>query len=120
MLGASAVKQYYPKLHEEIQQKYQFIVEFDKQGNDEFKCYDVGTPKFSRYISQVTGFREIPAQGRRSDISMIATELCGVNLSTGYYKEHHLGEYLVVEEWLRILQIALDWLQDSDLPRFKQ
>lgn len=131
LLGASALTELCPELSAEIQEKYSFMVEFDRSGDREYKCYNVGSDRFRRYVEEKTGFSE-PDRKRRSDISVLATRICGVNLSIGYYDEHYLssevryckrqtpGERLVLREWLHSLHTAMNWLRATDIPRFEQ
>lgn len=99
----------------EINQRHRFAVEFDRCGNGDFKCYDVGTDAFRRYCHDRTGFVDA---GMRSatDICILCRQICGVNLSVGYYDEHTEDERIVVPDWANTLGIARYWLSGSDLP----
>ena len=130
-LGAFALTERCPELSAEIQEKYAFFVEFDRSGDCEYKCYNVGTDRFRRYVEEKTGFYEPEVGKGRSDISALATKICGVNLPVGYYDEHYLnskvrlctrqtlGERLVLREWLNSLHISMNWLRATDIPRFE-
>ena len=95
------------------------MVEFDRQGRDEYKCYNVGTDAFRNYVETTTGFRE-PDRRSRTDIAVLAQDICGVNLSCGYALPHTACEYIVKEDWLNTLNIAEKWLAAKDLPRFER
>ena len=116
--GAQDIMDYHPELREELQNRYQFMVEFDRQGCDEYKCYTVGTDAFRQYIESFTGFHE-PDRRSRTDIAVLARDICGVNLSCGYRRQHSPLEYIVKKDWLNTLQIAGEWLSFPDLPRFE-
>ena len=116
-LGAIDIMEKHPEVCEEIQSRYQFMVEFDRKGYDEYKCYNVGTESFRRYIEETTGFHE-PDRRSRSDIAILARDICGVNLSCGYMRQHTCHEYIVKEDWLNTLRIAEKWLSAPELPRF--
>ena len=118
-LGAEKIMEDYPELREELQSKYQFMVEFDRKNRDEYKCYDVGTDDFRRYIEKVTNFHE-PDRHACTDIAVLARKICGVNLSCGYCNPHRRDEYIVKNDWLNTLQIAEKWLSSPNLPRFEQ
>lgn len=118
-LGAMDIMENHPELREELQSRYQFMVEFDRQGHDEYKCYNVGTDAFRQYVESVTGFHE-PNRFSRTDIAVLARDICGVNLACGYYNPHTPNEFIVKNDWLGTLQIAEKWLSASDLPRFQQ
>ena len=116
-IGARAVMERCPDLADEMQSRYQFMVEFDRRMSRNFKCYDVGTDEFRKYISAKTNYRD---DGRSSytDICTLAKDICGVNLATGFYNEHSTSEYLNKSDWLETLHLAIDWLGEDDLPKF--
>jgi len=102
---------------EEIQQTHQFAVEFDRRHARDFKCYDVGTDEFRAYCAQMTGYTE-PDREPVTDICVLCRDICGVNLSVGFYGEHTPDETLNVAEWQGTLLMARTWLADEQLPRF--
>lgn len=106
-----------PDIARKINDDHQFVVEFDRRNAFDFKCYDVGTDEFRDYVSQVTGYTE-PDRTSSTDIVTICRDICGVNLSIGYYNEHREDEYLVIDEWENTLNICRKWLSESELPRF--
>ena len=118
-LGSEDIMDYHPTLREELQDRYQFMVEFDRKGSNEYKCYHVGTDEFRRYLEQTTGFHE-PDRRSRTDIAILARDICGVNLSCGYMKPHSNDEYIVKKDWLHTLSIAEKWLSALELPRFER
>lgn len=105
-------------LAEEINTEHQFIVEFDRRNSKDYKCYEVGTDEFRKYIETVTGYKE-PNRRSATDIRILCQKICGVNLSIGFYNEHSEDEYLVYEEWLSTLKMAQKWLSRDDLPKFE-
>lgn len=74
-----------------------FIVEIDRRGSNDAVYYDCANPDFENYISD---FGFVTARGSFSDISVIAPALgvAAVNLSSGYYNAHQIGEYIVRSE----------------------
>ncbi|MBI3695914.1 MAG: hypothetical protein HY238_13870 [Acidobacteria bacterium] len=96
---------------------HQFMVQFDRQNATDFKCYDVGTDEFRAYVQAQTGFRE-PDRERGTDIKVLAKQICGVNLSVGFYAEHTPAERLVFAEWEHSLRVARAWLAQPGLPKF--
>jgi hypothetical protein len=48
----------------------------------------------------------------------LCRDICGVNLSVGYHREHSDQEYLVLDEWQRSLDLCRRWLSGAGLPRF--
>lgn len=86
-----------------------FIVEFDRQGVLDYKCYNVGTDKFRTYIELELGFLE-PNRLLASDIVYLCRDICGVNLSIGYYEEHCEKEYVDLNDWLYLVNLYERWL----------
>lgn len=76
-----------------------YIIEFDRKGNNDAVFYDCDNPEFTDFITDPEiGFKE--AYGSCSDISDIAPHLgiAAVNLSCGYYNQHTQHEYVVLSE----------------------
>lgn len=107
-----------PDLFDELN-AHRFMVQFDRQGCGQFKCYDVGTDAFRAFVQAKTGFEE-PDRLRGTDITVLARRICGVNLSVGYHHEHTPQEILVVAEWERTLRTARAWLGSGGLPEFRR
>jgi hypothetical protein len=84
---------------------HQFMIQFDRQGSNDFKCYNVGTPKFRKFINKKTSFIE-PDLYFFTDITLLCESVCGVNLSIGYYNEHTSEETINYKEWLNTLKIT--------------
>jgi hypothetical protein len=92
------------------------MVQFDRQGSTDFKCYNVGTPEFRKFISKETSFIE-PDLYSFTDITILCDSVCGVNLSVGYYNEHTSQETINYKEWLNTLNTTKTLLSKS-LPKF--
>lgn len=118
-IGAEAVGWWCGELFEELQVNYQFMVEFDRRESRNFKCYDVGTGEFREYVSTTTGYRD-DGRSAATDICVLARDICGVNLASGFYGEHCPGEYLKKSDWLETLGTAIKWLGAGELPRFER
>ena len=106
-----------PELLEELNSRYQFMVQIDRCNGTQFKCYYVGSDEFRSYVAKMTGLYE-PDQDRSTDICHLAQDICGVNLSCGYQNEHTLNEYIRKDHWLHDLEVTKEWLSCTDLPRF--
>jgi di/tripeptidase len=93
--------------------KVKYIVEFDRAGSNDMVFYDCDNPAFTGYI-ETFGFKE--AIGSFSDISKIcpAWKIAGVNLSTGYYGAHTLGEYLRIDELNIVISKVAKMIKDLD------
>lgn len=70
-----------------------YIIEFDRRGNNDAVFYDCDNEDFTKFITSF-GFKE--EYGSFSDISFIAPHLkvAAVNLSSGYYNAHSTNEYV--------------------------
>lgn len=101
-----------------INNNHQFIIQFDRRGGKDFKCYNVGTEEFRSYIHETLNYTE-PDRSSGTDIVNLCRSIPGVNLSIGYYDEHTEDEYVVVNEWLNTLELCRNWLSKEDLPKFE-
>lgn len=91
------------KLKEKGDLKY--IIEFDRKGSNHAVTYDCDNKEFDAFITKEFFKKE---HGTCSDISYIAPELgvAAVNLSCGYYKEHNIEEWVVLNEMETIIEEA--------------
>ena len=116
-IGAEFLRWCCPDIFDEINRRYRFMIEIDRRGGGDFKCYNVGTEEFRAYVGQKTAFTE-PDRLRSTDIVYLCRDICGVNLSCGYYGEHTEAEYLKKSEWLHTLRLLKSWLSETDIPEF--
>ncbi len=117
LLGSEALVYDYPEVLAELN-RHAFMVQFDRGCGGDFKCYDVGTPAFRRYIGEETGYSE-PDRRSRTDIVALCRQVPGVNLSVGYYGEHTARERLDIGEWRHTLAVCRRWLAQTPLPAFR-
>ena len=70
-----------------------YIIGLDRRGDNDAVFYKCENPEFTEFIK---GFGFECAKGTVSDISHVAPYLmrAAVNISCGYYCEHHLHEYI--------------------------
>jgi len=115
-IGSTWLMQDHPDIADEIN-GHQFMVQFDRRNSHDFKCYHVGTPEFRSYIAKQTGYSE-PNRSSFTDIVTLCRDICGVNLSVGYYNEHSVDETLCIAEWEHTLNVARTLLA-GPLPRFE-
>lgn len=95
---------------------HQFAIEFDRSGNNDIVFYDVGTNDFVKYMEKETGYKT--QEGSSTDIRFLCKDICGVNISMGYYDEHTKDERLVLSELMRTVETARKLLSQKDLPKF--
>lgn len=83
-----------------------YMIEFDRRGNNDAVFYRCDNPKFTKFITETTGYRE--ANGSYSDISTVGpkSKIAAVNLSCGYYNAHSPSEYVVFNEMFNTIEVA--------------
>lgn len=89
---------------------FNYIIEFDRKGNNDAVFYDCDNPEFEDFITKEF-FKT--AYGTFTDICKIAPALkcAAVNLSCGYYKAHTVSEYVVLPEMERVITEACKILE---------
>ncbi|MBR5095465.1 MAG: hypothetical protein IK095_10235 [Oscillospiraceae bacterium] len=108
-IGSHYLKEQDPELFREINE-HSYIVQFDRRGSSDLRFYSLPvTGAFVSFIREKTGYQDVTGPGR-TDIVALCRDVCGVNLSVGYYREHHADEILAVEEWRHTLHIAREML----------
>jgi hypothetical protein len=115
--GSRWLKERHPEIADEMNRIHQFAVQFDCRNATEFKCYEVGTAGFRQYIREETGYKDSGREGVK-DITLVCSDICGVNLSVGFDKENTSAEILNAEQWNNTLDLCREWLSEPDLPRF--
>lgn len=118
LLGATALTRS-TDIYNEVN-GHRFMVEFDRRGAKDFKCYGVGTDEFRKYVSEMMPGYSEPDRNSATDICVLCRDICGVNLSVGYYGEHTPRERMNESEWHDTLTAARKWL-NAPLPvRFER
>ena len=90
--------------------EFNYIIEFDRKGNNDAVFYDCDNPEFEEFITK--DFYK-SAWGSFSDISVLAPFLgcAAVNLSCGYYNAHTTNEYVVLPEMQKSIKEACKILE---------
>lgn len=96
-----------------------YMVEFDRKGNNDAVFYSCANKDFEEFIVDFTGFKY--AYGSFSDISVLmpAAKIAGVNLSSGYYKAHTTDEYVIYDEMLDTIDAARVLIKANNTEVFK-
>ena len=94
----------------DIVNSHNFVVQLDKSGENEFKCYNVGSPEFIQYVQESTGYIPLPNTSY-TDIVTLCRDICGVNFSVGYFNEHTDREELNIDFWLKTYFTIKFWLE---------
>lgn len=95
------------ELKKELPQ-HAYALEIDRRGDRQAVFYDISTQAFEAYMlgllnkhdpEGVEWYQEL---GSFTDVRAICPEaqICGVNLSAGYVREHSSDEHLYLEAWL--------------------
>lgn len=105
-----------PEWKNHLNKTHQFAIQFDRANSKDLVYYDVGTAKFAKYCEDSTGFKS--TTGSFSDIAVICKEICGVNMSVGYYGQHGNTERIELDEWEHTLNVARKWIDTENLPKF--
>lgn len=86
-----------------------YVVEFDRKGNNDYVFYKKANPHFEEHIKK---FGFVKSSGTYSDISEIADdyEIEAVNLSSGYYNPHTTSEWVSFEDMADITERAIEMI----------
>lgn len=120
-IGARNLISNYPQIP--FQLKPKFLIELDRQGENDSVFYCCDNKHFEKYINSF-GFKT--ATGTFTDISILmpAWDICGVNFSVGYWDEHTKLERLDVDVMNDTYEKIINILEDKDLKtkkfKFKQ
>ncbi len=109
-LAARHLRDAHPDLFDELN-GHAYAVEVDRREDKNYKTYNLPVSReFCEMIEASTGYR---SAGNRSstDITVLCRDICGVNLSIGYYDEHTEDERLVLSEWYRTLSLLEEMLK---------
>lgn len=84
-----------------------YMIEFDRRGNNDAVFYSCGNKDFEKFVCNNTGFKF--ADGSFSDISKLApaAKIAAVNISCGYYNAHTTNEYVVYDEMMHLIEMAI-------------
>lgn len=100
-----------------IVQSHQFAIEFDRMNDKDLVFYSVGTVSFKDFLEEkLPGYKQ--DVGSYTDISTLCTDICGVNMSIGYYYQHSQHECLNLSEWNKSYKAVKKLLEMEDIPRF--
>ena len=91
-----------------------FLLELDRANANDLVFYSNGNQEWKNWIKEKTNWTE--SWGTFSDICNLSP-ICGVssvNLSCGYYKQHTLQEYVIIEEMLEMIEVVKHLLDVSD------
>lgn len=115
-IGSHYLRDTNPSLFDELN-SHSFMVQLDRRGKNDYKVYDIPvSDEFLAFVERETGYERAEGSGK-TDIMVLCRDVCGVNLSVGYYDEHRGEERLVISEWERTLGVVRSLLE-KDLKRY--
>lgn len=116
LIGSSAVASHQYWIN--LVNRHSFMMDFDRRNFKDIVFYDIATNKFVEYIKKQTGYIPTKSFGR-TDVCKLAKEICGFNISVGFFNEHTGEEKLVYEYWLNTLATSKRLLSQKNIPRFE-
>jgi hypothetical protein len=104
-IASNHIKHSLPNLYEELN-RHSYMIDFDRRGYNDYKVYKIPvSDDFRRFIETNTGYVDAGTKSC-TDITVLCRDICGANLSVGYYREHLPYEILVLDEWYNTLSIV--------------
>lgn len=117
-IGAQYLAKHNPALLKELN-AHQYMAQLDLKNSGSCKYYDIPvTEEFARYIEGKTGLVNAGSKNR-TDIVVLCREICGVNISVGYHREHLAQETLCLQEWREAFERVSLLAGAKDIPRFE-
>lgn len=104
-IGSRNIRENYPTLFDELN-AHAYAVQLDRREHKNYKVYRLPVSReFISFVERETGY-ENAGSASRTDIIVLCRDICGVNLSIGYYNEHTEQERLVFDEWYETLTLT--------------
>lgn len=108
-IGAHYLKDEHPEIFKEINE-HSFAIQFDRRNATDYKCYNIPvTNNFKNHLYRTLGYRNAGTNSR-TDIVVLCENICGANLSVGYYGEHTEYEILHYKQWLNTYKKVTEML----------
>lgn len=115
-IGSNFLANDFPELFDEINQ-HQFALQFDRRNAQDYKVYKLPvTEDFHQFIQDQTGFKDA-GKSASTDICTLCRDICGANLSIGYFNEHNPDEDIIINDWQNTLNISRKILKEN-CPKF--
>ena len=89
----------------DIINSHRYMLQFDLNGKNKFKCYSAGSDDFKAMMEVKTKLDMLP-NFSFTDIAVLGKKICGANLATGYKFDHTPYETLVKKDWYKCYKIA--------------
>ena len=106
------------QLAKELVGKFNYLIELDRMNGNDAVFYECANPEFEEFITQEYWKT---ASGSFTDIVELSPvlEAASVNFSCGYYKQHTLNEYLVLEEMEHNIKEVCKLIERTDMEKDK-
>lgn len=109
-IGATFIRQDFGAIYDALN-NHSYMIQLDRRNANDYKTYHLPvTDEFREFIESSTGYKDA-GKNSMTDIVSLCRDICGVNLSVGYYHEHHEDECLCYNEWLNTLNIVRKMLK---------
>jgi hypothetical protein len=92
-------------LFEKINRDHNFALDFSLPGKANIRTFGQGKNDLGKFISDRTDFT-VSGTEEKSDLCVICKDICGANISTGYYNERTGNEKIDDQAWLDTLNAA--------------
>ena len=99
-IGANYLKNEHPEIFEEVN-KHCYALQFDRKNSSDYKFYNINiTSDFKQFIENSYKYN-FAGTSSKTDIAVLCKDMCGVNLSVGYYGAHTEQERIYFDQWLK-------------------
>ncbi|MBQ4071234.1 MAG: hypothetical protein IJD51_02305 [Clostridia bacterium] len=104
-IGSNHIRSDYPEIFDELN-GHSYMIQLDRREHRNYKVYNLPvSDEFIDFVEGETGFYNA-GRASRTDIIVLCRDVCGVNLSIGYYNEHTSSESLNFDEWFSTLELV--------------
>ena len=116
-IGSYHIKERYTEIFDQLN-SHSYMIQFDRRENRNYKVYNLPvSEEFIGFIESETGYCNA-GKNSSTDIVVLCRDICGVNLSIGYYNEHTSNEKVIFDEWYATLELA-DRILSKEQRRYK-
>lgn len=115
--GALFLKKQYPTIFRALN-KHHYMVQLDLWGNDFCMYHNIPNCKeFSKYMESGLSLKPLD-KNAGTDVSYLCRQACGINISTGFNRNHTQQEWIDGNAWTQICANLAEFLAKPQ-PKFK-
>ena len=117
-IGSNGARKFVKSKYVDDLYNLNYLVELDRHGSNDAVYYSCANVQFINFIERETGYVE--NLGTWSDICELSEycDLASVNLSCGYYNEHHLEEKVMFNEMVNTKEVVKQLLKSPSTGKF--